>query len=367
MKSVAILNSRQHLRPIGSDQWIYNSKLAVHNIAAQNQQLLTSIGMNSWELLVYLASKFNIAQRIYLPSSSGVSNTTTISYIIREFRLKPDLVDWRLIEITDAKKDYSKFQKLRDQMIISDADIIYPIALRPDSTLSKLCTEHKKETVLISNQYVTLYNQNSYSCKIDIDKQLINVDIDNNLSEFIIHWTRSSNNRWPGEILYDYYDDLVNSADNYPRSAYYTLLRILKEKKLRASGRHYRKGIEAVAFSELKPTRAVNLMKWRARYSEMTFEPYGIAIKKKAANNLGIKPVIYGNKELYNRLESGQRPYYQSVGTKGFWLPEKEWRHIGDIDLSVIQPEDMKLIVWRRDEIEYLRNFTSSEVISLYG
>ena len=367
MKSAAILNSRQHLRSVGSDPWINNTKLAVQNLADQNRQLLTSIGMNTWELLVYLAARFNMAQRIYFPVSENVSGSKTIEYASREFKLRSNLIDWRPIGISDIKKDYSIFQKLRDEMIIREADFIYPIALRPNSTLSKSCVEQKKESAIISDQYLTPYDKKGISCKIIVNRGLINNDIDNRLSDFIIHWTRTSNNPWPGEKLYDYYDALTNSTDNYPRSAFNTLLRIVKESKLRSSGRHHRKGIKAVAFSELKPTQAISLMKWRARYGEMTFEPYGIAIRKEAAKNIGIRQVIYGNNDLHEKLDDEYKPYYQSIGSKGFWVPEKEWRHIGDINLTTIEPDAIKVIVWWRHEMKYLRTITNSEIISMYA
>jgi len=122
-----------------------------------------------------------------------------------------------------------------------------------------------------------------------------------------------------------------------------------------------------VAFSALKPSEAVGLMKWRARYQEMTFEPYGIAIEKSFAEKLGVKKVFYGNAEMYQYLEEDNRPYFQNIGTKGFWLPEKEYRHIGDVDLSLIPHDKMRVIVWKKEEISGVRDAFEGEIVPLYA
>jgi hypothetical protein len=363
----AILNSRQNLRPVGSDRWIINSSLAINSIIENNQILLGSVGMNTWEFLVYLASKNQIRQVIYLSIEESQNQGEVIDYYTGQFRLSSNLINWRFINIRNIQSDRIYFQKERDRLIINEADIIYPIALRPDSTLASLLGNIGNSKANIVEEYKTDYDNLVRSCKIEIDRKSLNSNIDGRLGDFIIHWTRTSNNPWPGEIFYDYYNAIAHSGDYYPRSAYNTLIRILTEKKIRASSRHYRKGISAVAFSELRPSDAINLMKWRARYREMTFEPYGIAIRKTAAEKMGIRKVIYGGKEKYANLDLIDRPYFQSIGTKGFWVPEREWRYSGDINLSLICPDDIEVIVCRENEIHSVKNCTEFEVLALFS
>lgn len=366
MKSIAILNSRQNLRPVGSDLWIKNTKLAVQKLTGQNVILLTSVGMKTWEFPVYLAAKYKIKQRIYVPITIEQKNIDIIAYYTKQFQLSPKLTEWYFFEVENLKKDNPFFQRERDRLIINDADIIYPISIRQGSTLEQLYGKNESSQVIVNERVTAKYITTKKSYKYEIDKDKLNPKIDKRIEGFLIHWTRSANDHWPDEKLYDYYKTIANSKKDYAHSAYFTLIRILSEKRLRASSRHYRKGISAAAFSELKPSEAVNLMKWRARYREMSFEPYGIAIRKKAANKIGVRKVIYGDRKMFDGLNEVDKPYFQSIGTKGFWVPEKEWRHIGDIDLSKINPNDLKIIVWNREQIYSIKKYSKSDIISLY-
>jgi len=366
LKSIAILNSRQNLHPLGSDLWIKNTKQAVRKLIGQDVTVLTSVGMKTWELLIYLAVKYKIKQRIYVPITSEQKNIDVIAYYTNQFQLSPESTDFCFFEVDDLKKDKSFFQKERDRLIINDADIIYPISIRQDSTLKLLYSKCKVAQAVVDKHFTINYIKNQKSYKYEIDKSKLNPKIDKQLENYLIHWTRTTNGPWPDEIFYDYYKTIVSSKKEYAHSAYDTLLRILSEKKLRASSRHYRKGISAVAFSELKPSDAISLMKWRARYHEMSFEPFGIGIKKNTAGKIGIRKVIYGDRKIFGSLGAIDKPYYQSIGTKGFWIPEKEWRFIGDIDLSKINKDDLKIIVWNQEEIATLKKFSKSDIVSLY-
>ena len=341
------------------------SALAAQAVGAQDNKLLTSVGMNTWELLVYLAARYKINQRIYVPLKKDQNKSDIAEFYTRQFQLKSDLTEWRFIDVNEDGRGSHLFQKERDRRIIMDSDIIYPIALRRGSSLLNYISKLTECTTVIDDTFKIEYNVRKESYKLDIDKRLLNPEIDDILDNFIIHWTRTSNKPWPGETLYNYYSFIVKSTSAYPRSSLDTLSRIVTERRLRASSRHYRRGISAVAFSELKPSEAIDLMKWRARYREMTFEPYGIALRKKRAREMGVREVIYGESKLYGTIDTIDQPYFQSIGTRGFWVPEKEWRHIGDIDLSLISPDDIRVIVWKKAEIEPMGNITGYKVVSI--
>ncbi len=365
-KSIAILNSRQNLRLVGTDLWVKNTKLAVCKLSGLDVTLLTSVGMKTWELLVYLATKYKIKQRIYVPITIDQKNIDVIAYYTKQFRLSPKLTEWYFFEVENLNKDNRFFQKERDKLICNSADIIYPISIRKGSTLKQLYGNNKSSKADVDQQFTVENVKAKTSYKYEIDKDKLNPRIDKQLDKYLIHWTRTANSNWLGEKLSDYYKSIVNSKNNYAHSAYMTLLRILSEKRLRASSRHYRKYLPAVSFSELKPSYAVDLMKWRARYREMSFEPYGIAIKKNVSDKIGVREVIYGDSNMFKDLKTNDKPYFQSIGTKGFWTPEKEWRHIGDIDLSKICQKDLKIIVQSKEQIDLAGKYSKSEIISLY-
>lgn len=365
-KRALILNSRQSARPMGRDQWIINTGLAVKEAVARGHMLLTSVGMNSWEIALYFASKHGADQIIYLPAERGVEYGWIIKFYIEQFHLNERLIEWRFIETNYANHNLNNFQAMRDSIILHDADVIFPISIRAGGNLDLLIKESRGEQSRIVGDFTVKYEARRRPCKIEIDPLGIDRNIDRLLENYIIHWTRACNTAWPGETLYAYYDDMVHSTDRYMRSGCDTLKRMLNEKKLRASSMHYRKGMAAVAFSALKPSEAVRLMRWRARYRGMTFEPYGIAVERLFAEGFGVKKVFYGRAEMYQYLEEENRPYFQNIGTKGFWLPEKEFRHIGDVDLNLIPPDKFKVIVRLKEEIADVRQIYGGEAIALY-
>jgi hypothetical protein len=362
-KRVAILNSRQNLRPCGDDLWIKQSGRAVKRAVENGNTILTSVGMNSWEVVLYFVSKYNAPVVVYIPAEEGIDLETTKQSILRQFCLKNELTDWRVVEFGADKKDRHYFQHRRDELIINDADVVYPITARPDGNMMRLLNKLPGEKV--ENNFKIEYVGETRKYKIEIDRNRINPEINQMLDRYLIHWTRSSNTNWPGETKYEYYEAVVQSNSVYPRDALATLKRILRDKKIIASSRHYRKNMAAVAFSSLPPSEAIKLMKWRARYREMSFEPYGAAIERNFAESIGIRKVLYGPAGQYYRLDDKDKAYFQSVGTKGFWLPEKEYRYLGDLDLDKIPKKYLAAVIQSPDKIGEVQKIFDGRVVSL--
>jgi hypothetical protein len=364
MKAV-ILNSRQGARPVGSDGWICNTLAAVKDAVSHGYCLLTSVGMNSWELVLYLASKHRMPQKILLPLGRNNSINAAQEYYTRQFQLDKALVEWDFISTEKSQKDDHLFQQMRDKKVIEEFDVIYPISIRPDGNLGYLIKSARSSGRKLNDDFQTGYSGNPRVSKMIIDYEKLDFRINQEFDNWVIHWTKTSNGPWPGETMFDFYEAIINSSEEYPRSGLDTLIRILSEKRLRASSRHYRKDFRGVAFSSLIPVDAARLMRWRARYHEMTFEPYGLAISQGASQKIGIKKVFYGNPEMFGYLEEENGPYFQSIGTKGYWIPEKEHRHIGDVDLSAIPQDDIIVIVWKKKEIEKVSSVFNGRIISL--
>jgi len=362
-KKAVILNSRQGLRPYGNDPWIVNSHKAVMNAAARKCALLSSTGMKSWDMTLFLASKYKLHQRIYLPLENPESFDKIKSALLTEFELDDRLIDW--IPIKQEDNDVQSLNHRRDHTIIDDADIIYPVSIRPGGNLDKLIAAARHNGKEIIDDFGVEYQDTSHRCRIKIDREEINSEIDNLFEDYVIHWTKATNLLWPGESQCDYYRAVIESESSYPRSGLQTLIRIITAGKLLPSERHYRKGFPAVAFSSLAPGRAVDLMKWRARYREMTIEPYGIAIHKDYADTIGVRKVFYGSPEMYDYLEDANKPYFQNIGIRGNWMPEKEYRHIGEIDLSFVPSDLMAVIVFRPQEVDLVRQVFDGCIYSL--
>jgi hypothetical protein len=357
-----ILNSRQNLRPCGDDLWIINSRLAVEEAASKGYSLLASVGIGSWEICLYCGSRLGVSMEIVVPNEKQLDNSKLKEYYISQFRLSDSRITWHFV--TGSQTETAEI--IRDRYLINAAEIIYPVSIRPNGNLAKLLDFRREDFPAVDNKYRIGYNQPKKYYKYHLEISRINPQIDNLLDNYLIHWTRTSNNPWPGESWYEYYESIVQSGEDYSHTAFRTLKRIISEKILRASSRHYRRGISAAAFSSLRPTEAAALMRWRARYREMAFEPYGVAIRKDYADMIGIREVIYGAAKSGDALSAELRPYFQSAGTKGYWVPEKEFRHIGDVDLKSIPDKNLIAVVWKREEIGEIQKVYDGRIISFY-
>ncbi|MFH2035627.1 MAG: hypothetical protein ABIJ45_04435 [Candidatus Zixiibacteriota bacterium] len=358
---IAILNSRQNMRPTGADRWVSQTESAVKYAVDINCIIMTSVGMTSWEVVLYFATKYRADIELYLPLDKEDDENEAILNYIEQFHLNDKKIRWKFIKISNFKKDKHFFQQQRDKIIIESADSVWPISIRQNSSLKKYFNGK-----IIDNKFKISYSKPISSAKIEIDTNKIVNSIDAQLKDYLIHWTRASNSPWPGETIYKFYDSILSLDGNYSHDGIETLKRILTENKLRASSRHLRKGASAVAFSSLCPSRATELMKWRLRYHEMSFEPYGLAIRKDVAEKIGVRKVLYGNPEMYQYLDDGDRPYFQNMGTIGDWLPEQEYRHLGNINLLSIPNEAMAVIVFRKNDIDKIRPVFAGQIYSLY-
>ncbi|MCK4607551.1 MAG: hypothetical protein KAU35_09670, partial [candidate division Zixibacteria bacterium] len=180
--------------------------------------------------------------------------------------------------------------------------------------------------------------------------------------QYLTHWTRAANSAWPTERLQDYYLAVAESGE-YPRSAAATLQNIVLTGTIAASPRNMPGGIPTVSFSSLPPRELTPLIRWRARYSHMSFEPYGIGIDKDVALSAGIRPVRY-----YTALDrcppQGERWLRQSAGERSDWRREKEYRFQGDFDLSRIARDKLLLFCRYRSEVPLIEKATGIKTVS---
>jgi hypothetical protein len=118
-----------------------------------------------------------------------------------------------------------------------------------------------------------------------------------------------------------------------------------------------------VSFTGLSPIEALPLMRWRARYRRMSFEPYGIGIDRSIAVEHGIDEVQYHGLCEYPASDVPRRWLLQSVGREGDWRQEREYRHLGDFDLHRVPREGVVLFCHHADEVDLLKRETELRVI----
>lgn len=356
-KKAAILLSRQALRPCGANLWIRQTFEAVKWAHQNGFTLLTSYGLQTWEFIIFSAVKCGVNQIIYVPSSSNADFNEKLLYIKNQFTLTNAAAFEPLFTNGDCKKNMTE----RDRTIAQSADILIPVSVRKNGEMESLINEMRGDGVEIERSFQIPYETGN-KIKYEIPDQEINNDHIFNDKEYVIHWTRGSNGAWPTECLIDYYESVFNSL-TYPRDAFSTLKNILKSKVIKASSRHMPGKEKIVAFTGCVPFNFVNKMRWRARYTEMSFEPYGIAIEMKAAIEAGVNKVVYVN----NRNDESKTENWliQSQGKKGFWVEENEYRYRGDFYLNDFCKNQMLVICRNKAECEIVENETGFRAIAL--
>jgi len=365
-KLCVILNSRQSKRPCNKDRWLKATIQAVSTMVENNHIVLTSLGMNTWEILIHLVNVLGGRQLIILPEQSGVCNKNIVDSIIADFKLRSAKASFLFFEpkVTGIRGGKYYFSQ-RDRLAVEHANLIVPITVRPKGNIENLVAESALLGKDILHDFEIDYTKPVDSIKYSFKDTTINPALTDEHWQYITHWTRSSHLPYPAETRFDYYDAIINS-ESYPHSAFDTLVRIVTEGVIRGSSRFTRGGHSVVSFTSLGPFEATKLMRWRRRYVTYTFEPYGVAIESECAREIGVRDVIYGDTTLYGMLPDADKPFYQNKGSdKADWLPECELRYRGNLDLSIIPQNKIKLITYTCREAERIAALSPFEVVPL--
>lgn len=137
------------------------------------------------------------------------------------------------------------------------------------------------------------------------------------------------------------------------------LLRIVWDRRIRASNRMVAGRHSVVAFTECSPLEILELLKaegnpdpaegFRWRRSK-----HGIAITRETLCAIGALPVIHGDQPIYDCLPHDQRFRFVRFDRRhafSDWTFEREFRVEGDVDLTQLKPNDVILIVESRAEM----------------
>ncbi|HEX2896629.1 MAG TPA: hypothetical protein VHP63_01080 [candidate division Zixibacteria bacterium] len=352
--SVAILLSRQHLRPSSQDSWVQNLIQAV-NFAKSNGWILnSSIGTPNWDIITACASINGVPLRLFVGEKLTEESEKFLA------RLNPVEV----IELeTKLPGDSNRGPlELRDAKVIDSSEVLIPVSIRPNGTMSELIVAAEKNGTTIIRDFGTKYENSTKPLAYCVEQSRKSSTIREIGEKYLIHWTRTSNGPWPNEGLLEYYRDILNSKI-YPRSANDTLRKIINDKMIIASSKNMPGKAPTVSFSGMSPLEAVKLMKWRARYRQMTFEPFGIGISADVAESYGLKKVHYYDPDKEKIPESIPKWLTQSIGKVTDWRHECEYRHFGNFGLSKIPVDKLIFVCHFKTEAEKLKKETGVESI----
>jgi hypothetical protein len=357
----AILLSRQPLRPTRQCRWVVAAEEAVRWSIQHRYGLSGSIGLQTWELLLTLAVQNQARLKLYLPAETAGQFDRMVASTVADFDLRPD--ETRFVRVP-LGRDKRVGMRSRDEAIAGEADLLLPVSIRSSGGMDRLLRTAAQDGRKVVDRRFQIARpdrapglKEDYSCLSVSDRITRPRDC-------LVHWTRAVSHRWPGERPIDFYRDIL-ASNEWPRSGLATLKRIVATGRIRAGSRHLSSNVAAVSFSSLPPAEVVPLMRWRARYREMSLEPYGIGISRSIAERVGIRAVSY--LDDVSRVTAEDRWWHQSTGRKTDWRTEHEYRHRGDFDLNRIPPNAITIYCRNEREATRLRERFPYNVLPLFN
>lgn len=165
---------------------------------------------------------------------------------------------------------------------------------------------------------------------------------------FLLHWTRRRDGPWPDQTDAEYLDDLIFQSGRREHGELGALARILATGRILATSRLTRAPDPVVCFSNVPLTEIYRHRKYRSHLGRWDFQPFGIAIERETMEKLGAKPVIYGEDSHWEGLPESDRPFFQIEQSRDGqidWREEREWRVVGDLDLTRLPVESVHVFV----------------------
>ena len=172
---------------------------------------------------------------------------------------------------------------------------------------------------------------------------------------YLSHTTRACPGPWPEQQMDDYLDSLLQSRGDADHSPVGTLERILVQRRLVSSMRTARGGSRVVSFTASPLSRLPELRRFRRHRGRWDFEPFGLCIRQEWLMKRGARPVLYGDESAWLNVSEPDRPFFQPAHSGSStsedadagidWTVEREWRHVGDLDLSQLSRDDALVFV----------------------
>ncbi|MCE5250963.1 hypothetical protein LLG96_12155 [bacterium] len=335
-----ILNSAHNKYPMGSDPWVQATVNAVETLARSGSTILCSSGPSQWDLVTCLAGKNSAEIELIVKIPKDRSGGTLYEALLEDYNLDRNRTHPLFLPRTPGLCQRTKeLWRARDLLAIQNAQIIYPVSIRPEGRLSQMINRDDIKSK-INSDFRSPWTQGGFIPSYRLEGRTVNPLPDDT---WFIHWTRASQGPWNGEKPWQYYHDLIGNPGIYVRSAEATLVRILTEKRIRGSAWKLPAGERAVAFTSLSLEKTLPLMRWRKRFVRYTFEPYGIGVRQSTLIDLGAREVVYVRGDT--TAGDSDSLFFHAPGILTDWSGEKEWRYRGDLSLHGIDSHDLIAVV----------------------
>lgn len=339
-KRCVLLLSRLPKRVLAEDLWLHSVREAVEWAGKQNSIMVSSVGMIGWEYVTWYAACCEIPVWVVLPPDRLSGALPKIQSIISRLELDESRTTF-LQPLSEGNLPKAYNLHFRDMVAFNLAHCRLPITLRKGSYWEGL-TQNADG---VNRQFETRYPSRSKPGWLHLKEGCDNPLAQDN-DEYLIHWTRGVYGPWPGESEADYFKELTKAGTGNPRDGFNTLKKIIASGILRGEGRMIRVGEPAISFTASSPDETMKKVQYRTALGHWNYEPYGIAISKTILEDIGARPVIYGDKKQFEELNAEEKPYFQYSGRNTSqteqsgsqagrdWVSENEWRLIGDLDFK---------------------------------
>jgi hypothetical protein len=193
-KTVSILISRQGRHPCRTTPWIVQLEKAIQWLKRKPYRLYTSIGQQTWEMQLYFARQAYLDQTIVIPAKNATDFEILKQNVITQYCLDLNQVQFEKIYPDDSKS----LMYSRDARIIENSDLLVPIAIRNNGYLNTLINQapHQKHII---NDFQIEYKPEKAKIAYKIDKNKLSKELFFLSSQYLTHWTRTSNSPWPTE------------------------------------------------------------------------------------------------------------------------------------------------------------------------
>lgn len=177
-------------------------------------------------------------------------------------------------------------------------------------------------------------------------------------SQWLVHCTRGRSGPWPGETRRQYQDAILLGDDPLPRhTPIAALQRIIRCGRLMGSAVATAHKTPVVCFSAVDVRELVARRCFRSHLGRWDYESYGISIRRCAAERIGAKPVIYLDDQDQGRRDPADEFRTHPVGKNFDWQREQEWRIQGNVDLTQLSADDVRVFVPSNDELNNLTDY----------
>lgn len=180
--------------------------------------------------------------------------------------------------------------------------------------------------------------------------------------DWLVHCTRGGAGPWPDETDADYRDAMID-GDRCDRTPLDALMRILQQRRLIASAVTSSHDHRVVCFSARPIDQLLAARTFRSHLSRWDYEPFGVMIRRDAAEHAGMQSVIYGQPSDRDDLDEADRYRFHPVGRRNDWTAEQEWRAGGDVDLSCFDRDAVRVFALDRPTVRQRLSSINTEVL----